>query len=268
LKGGTLEFEMGPNPSSWGSDVNARPTSSINIPFVAVPYVTSGERVFREPITVAISSVDPADVIYFSTDGTDPIKSKQVYHEPIKINSTTTVKAVCLKDGIYSKVISADFNKIEDGRTIKLSTKYSQNYTGGGAFGLIDGIKGTDNFHTDAWQGYEGDDLDALIDLGKTQKVSLISASFLQNVGSWIFYPASIEYFISTDGKNFTKVYETQNIPDEKNSSDGIKSFDKKMTDTEARYIRVFAKNIGVCPHWHFAAGGKAWLFTDEITIE
>ena len=28
------------------------------------------------------------------------------------------------------------------------------------------------------------------------------------------------------------------------------------------------AQNVKVCPKWHKGAGGKAWLFVDEIVIE
>jgi hypothetical protein len=35
-----------------------------------------------------------------------------------------------------------------------------------------------------------------------------------------------------------------------------------------ARYVRVRAKNVGVCPAWHPGAGGKAWIFVDEIIVE
>ena len=38
---------------------------------------------------------------------------------------------------------------------------------------------------------------------------------------------------------------------------DGIKS----------RYIKLKASNIGQCPEYHPGAGGKAWIFTDEIII-
>lgn len=268
VKGGNLVFVMGSQPSRWGSDTAARPTSRIEVPFVTVSYLSSGERVFREPFKVSISAIDSLSVIYFTTDGTDPVKSRQVYSAPIQIDSTTTLKAVCFNNGNFSKVVTAIFNKLPEGRTIKLNTKYNPHYTGGGELGLIDGIRGSSNFHTDAWQGYEGNDLDAVIDLGKVQAVSLISASFLQNIGAWIFFPALIEYYVSNDGKNFTRVYETENIPDEKNSRDGIKNFDKKLDGIEAKYIRVYAKNLGVCPPWHIATGGKAWLFTDEITIK
>ena len=155
-----------------------------------------------------------------------------------------------------------------EGRGDWRQTKYSDTYPGGGPLGLIDGIKGTDNFHTEAWQGYEGNDIDAVVDLGKVQKISFISASFLQNTVSWIFYPQLIEYSISNDGENFTKVYDVNDLPDVKNSGAGVKEFDKTLDGIEARYIKVYAKNVGVCPPWHVASGNKAWLFIDEITIK
>jgi len=40
------------------------------------------------------------------------------------------------------------------------------------------------------------------------------------------------------------------------------------FTDVEARYVRVRATNVGTCPTWHPGAGGKAWVFADEIVID
>lgn len=266
--GGKLVFEMGPAQSKWGTGENSRPKTAINIPFVTVPSLTSGDKVFEEATTISLSSLDDKAVIYYTTDGSDPKMSKQIYSGPIKISNTTVLKAVCVKDGIYSKVGVSRFNKVPAGRTIKLNTKYSDSYSGGGPLCLIDGIKGTNNFHTEAWQGYEGNDLDAVIDLGKPEKISSIGASFLQNTGSWIFFPQSIEYSISTDGVNYTKVYEIKNPADEKNSAGGVKDFDATFNGTEVRYVKILAKNVGVCPSWHVAAGNKAWLFVDEISIK
>ena len=47
-----------------------------------------------------------------------------------------------------------------------------------------------------------------------------------------------------------------------------IKDFSKSLEGIEARFVKVFAKNIGVCPDWHVSAGGKAWIFVDEITVK
>jgi len=267
-RGGELTFEMGSTPGKWGTGINSRPKSKIDVPFVIDPFLTSGDKVFEDSTVASLSCTDKKAIIYFTTDGSDPKINKQVYSGPVKIYQTTELKAASYKDGIYSKVEVSKFNKIPEGRSIKLYTQYSDTYPGGGPLGLIDGIKGTENFHTEAWQGYEGNDLDAVVDLGKLQKISLISASFLQNTVAWIFYPQLIEYSISTDGVNFTKVYEIKNNPEEKNSGPGVKDFDKALDGIEARYVKVFAKNVGVCPEWHVASGNKAWLFVNEISIK
>ena len=46
------------------------------------------------------------------------------------------------------------------------------------------------------------------------------------------------------------------------------KEFTAEISTREARYVRVSAENIGICPEWHMGAGGKAWIFVDEIIIE
>ncbi len=268
INGGEIDFEMGPNPGNWGKEISSRPVSFIDYDFVTVPYLTSGNRVFEDSTVLGLSSNDNKEKIYYTTDGSDPKENQNGYTQPIVFNRTGILKSVCYKDGNFSKVVTSSFNKIPSGRTITLNTEYHHNYTGGGALGLIDGIKGTSNFHTDAWQGYEGNDLNAVVDLGKVEKISLIDVSFLQNTGSWIFYPKEVEYFISSDGMNYTKIYSIDHKPEEAASEAGIKDFDKKLDEVEARYIKVIAKNVGVCPPWHVASGGKAWLFVDEITIK
>jgi hypothetical protein len=33
------------------------------------------------------------------------------------------------------------------------------------------------------------------------------------------------------------------------------------------RFLKVVARNTGVCPRWHSAAGQPAWLFAEEIVV-
>ncbi len=266
--GGSLVFDMGDAPSKWGNDKAARPVSEINVPFVIVPYLSTGDRIFKDSTVAALASVQKSVKIYYTTDGSNPESSSNVYSSPIVIHNTSTLKAVCEKNGVYSKVMVSNFNKIPQGRSIKLLTKYSDSYPGGGPLGLIDGIKGSSDFHTDAWQGYHGDNLEAIIDLGKVRKINSIDGTFLQNTGSWIFYPTEITYYVSTDGKNFSKVYQIKNKDDKENSAPGIKDFKASLNELNARYVKVLARNIGVCPAWHVAAGDKAWLFVDEISVK
>jgi len=66
---------------------------------------------------------------------------------------------------------------------------------------LIDYLKGSNNFKTGFWQGYQGQDVEAIVDLGKTENISNISTGFLQDIRSWIWYPEKVDYYTSTDVK-------------------------------------------------------------------
>lgn len=57
---------------------------------------------------------------------------------------------------------------------------------------------------------------------------------------------------------------------DERRQSTGLGygGFFKKLFPwIRTRFIRVKSKNIGICPPWHRGAGGKAWIFADEIIV-
>ena len=54
------------------------------------------------------------------------------------------------------------------------------------------------------WQGYWEKDFAAVVDLGKVQTLTKVGAGFLQDIGSWIWFPRRVEIELSQDGKTFT----------------------------------------------------------------
>ena len=46
-----------------------------------------------------------------------------------------------------------------------------------------------------------------------------------------------------------------------------IKTYESVLREKSARFIHIEAKNAGPIPAWHSGAGGKAWIFVDEVTI-
>ena len=131
---------------------------------------------------------------------------------------------------------------------------------------LIDFERGSEDFRTGAWQGYEGVDIDATVDLGEKQSITSLAGGFLQDEGSWIFFPVEVTFYLSDDGITFRNAGTIKNdIPDNKEGAI-LKDFSLKL-ETSARYVRMVAKNRGICPSWHPGAGNKAWIFADEIEI-
>jgi hypothetical protein len=47
-----------------------------------------------------------------------------------------------------------------------------------------------------------------------------------------------------------------------------VKDISQDLSNVTARFVRVKAKNIGICPDWHMGRGDKAWLMIDEILVE
>lgn len=153
-------------------------------------------------------------------------------------------------------------------KKISFKHPYSVMYAASGEKALIDGIRGS-TFHNDgSWQGFEGDDLEATVDLGEEKPLKRIACGFLENQYAWIFFPEVVEISISRDGVVFDLVQYIKENPLARNSQPRFKDYVTDLPDLRARYVRVKARNVGVCPDWHPGAGGKAWLFCDEIIIE
>ena len=99
--------------------------------------------------------------------------------------------------------MTAKYHRIPHDWKLTLQSNYSSQYTGGGDLALIDGIRGTTNWSGGAWQGYQGKDLVAVLDLGEVQKFRRWARDFLQDIGSWIWMPSRVDVELSIDGKTF-----------------------------------------------------------------
>jgi len=102
--------------------------------------------------------------------------------------------------------------------------------------------------------------------MGEVLSIHSVKTSFLQEQGSWIFFPERVAVSVSEDGKNFKALRPIINKLKEDFDA-ASKTFDFDV-NKKARYIKVHAKNIGICPAWHQGVGGDAWIFVDEIIVE
>ena len=267
--GGTLEFTMTDQPNStWATQpencpVMRIPTESI----VIVPTVNANSDTFFDSLMVSMNHPVEGVEIYYTLDGSDPRENGMHYDQPICLKENTTVRTAAKQGDYWSCVIDAEYYLIDANRSVKLQNMYNEQYEAGGVKALIDHLRGGENFRTGAWQGYYGVDLIATVDLGQSKKINRLAGSFLQEVYSWIWMPTEVEYFVSDDGKNFRSVGKVKNeVPID---ADG--AFIQEMEvrpRTNARYVKMVAKTIGICPEGHVGAGQKAWIFCDELVIE
>lgn len=269
-EGGELVFRMGSEPNkSWGSRDEDVPVTEIKSGLISTaPVIHSDGFSFRKEKTVELKSIEGNQKIYYTTDGSDPTTVSTFYTKPFNITSTSTVKAVAFgSGGEMSKVVTANFYLIPAERTVKILSKYNSQYTGGGDDALIDNIHGGRNWRLGFWQGYDGKDFEAIVDLGKVQFVKKAGGEFLQDVMSWICFPTEVEFSISDDGVHFKNAGSVNTEMNVENRKLEIKNFGIDI-NKNTRYIKVKAKNYGKLPKWHPGYGDDSFIFIDEITIE
>ena len=154
------------------------------------------------------------------------------------------------------------------GAEISMTNHYHPKYSAGGENALVNGVRGTTDFHDGCWQGFETHDLNAVIDLGQIKSVKSITCGFLENHIAWIFFPSEVEFKVSTDGTTYNSVKKIRNKDLKFEFYPTVKDYEANFSPVNIRYIQIIAKNVGIVPEWHKGAGGKAWIFMDEIVVK
>lgn len=236
------------------------------------PKLLFGRTFFADTMHIALDfpAFKGVSLYYTLDEAASPTTQSDRYREPIVLNQTAHLRTFAAKEGwLNSPVTDMLFvKKRYTPKEAKLEKLPSPKYPAKGAPSLIDGkIAGEQG--ADTWLGYEGEHLTTTLDLGKPETLSRVFVHCLENNVSWIFTPAAIEVQTSTDGKIF-RPQASRSFP--VNSAMGepktyLLSCDFPKT-VEARYVRVFVKNLLKNPVWHPGKGQKCWIFVDEVMVE
>lgn len=291
LPGSSIEYEMSAEPNkNFGVDKANRPHSIITNQFEInnynknfVPTISPHKSLFANSIKVDLVAYESEIDIRYTLDGSEPTEISQKYIEPIIQSNSFTLKAKVFGGGLLpSKTIEKTFTKSivydkvnpfyeNDGiiyPTILKNENFHTKYSAGGKNGIIDGNFASLDFREPYWQGFEELDCNVQIDLGKVVEVNKISVNFFERQDSWIFLPKKVSVSFSDDGTKFSDPVIICENKVKENLEAEIKTFIKELNNVKARYIKFTAENVAVCPFFHKGAGGKTWLFIDEITIE
>lgn len=271
MSGGKLEFNMTSEPSIEKLTSANLPVSKIkdNL-IVIVPYFSTPKYTFKQNMQVEIKSLyNDAKINYTVIDmKSSEVLAAGIYAKPIDISSSCKIQAYCENaKGERSFTVEGSYYKIPD-YNVTLKSVYNNQYTAGGPDGLIDGIRGTENWRLGGWQGYLGEDFEAIIDMKSVKSVKSITAGFLQDIRSWIWMPVKIYFEISEDGVKFTNVAEITNDVQNNDYNSGVIIKDySSAVNKNARYVKVRATSFGRIPEWHPGAGDDSFIFIDEIII-
>jgi len=279
-RGKELVLELEPAPGSdWGRPPAARPGAhekpkEKDIPLPA-PFVRAASDVFADSLVVALGCADPSATLLcaredpFSTPVATPASSGWTRtRKPFVLRQSTRLRLLAESGARHSPVVEAVFHRLPHRWEVRLETSPNPQYTAGGASALVDGLRGASNWRLGGWQGYQGVDCSAIVDLGTTQRLRRAGASFLQDVGSWIWMPAEVVISVSSDGRRFRQVARLKHEVPDKEYGIVQEDLTAELDGVSARYIKIVARNYGTIPAWHPGHGSGAFIFIDEILIE
>ncbi len=218
----------------------------------------------KDGIELSLSSKSPEGKLEWVSP------NKGTYERPVKIQSSAFYQARFIDKNREARSTYAqkfEVNKAT-GKDIVLKSNPSKSYPGDGSFTLVNGIRSQpgNNVHFRNYLGFDGGDLDATIDLGKSTTVKTVKIYFLHQPSSWIHKPSEIQIFASSNGTDFKLIGSSEKlIFDEKESNLGSIQL---IINSKSRFIKVIVKNNGPIKAGYPGEGNKAWLFVDEIQID
>ena len=268
--GGHLVLKMGPEPNpDWGALTPEAPLFEGPQGLLPVPMVHVPEPAFVDSTTIELSLPRGEGEIRYRLDGRPPTADSPRYEGPIALRETTTITAAAFHEGKQSPWVEATVRRRRKGMKVTLAHEPHRSYRAGGPEGLVDGRRGNDRWRTGGWQGYQGMDFEATVDLGKTKPVKRVTVGFLQDARSWIWMPTELRVEVSRDGKRWQSIGKaTHDVPDRDTEKTYVRDLVVETKTKRARYIRVRAPSYGQIPDWHLGAGAHAFIFVDEIQVQ
>ena len=285
------------------SDIPLAGDFEIESESIPAPALQHAPLTFRDSLVLELSNESRLYVVRYTLNGItpglkDPIFPRSGVNISYAINATNDLpdpKGIVIRNSgtlklaafggnggeQMSPVSTAQFHKIPHNYSIKIASNYNPQYTAGGDEGIIDGLQADENWRKGGWQGYQAQDFECVVDLQKPMSIFQVNASFLQDTRSWIVLPTDVEFWYSVDGKTWTSM--GNDTPTVKPDDYTVQRWDSRVRSGAsdngpepmfipspilARYVKVKAKNYGKLPNWHMGAGGDAFIFIDEISVD
>jgi hypothetical protein len=133
---------------------------------------------------------------------------------------------------------------------------------------LTDGAFGGANFYAN-WLGYEGYDMEVIVDLGGSKEVKFAGISFLKVVNHIVFFPSQVSFYGAEKESEFVLLGAQKNDMPllEGGKINDVQNFAITFPKQNIRYLKIKASSLKTAPDWHHGAGMPCWIFADEVII-
>jgi len=230
------------------------------------PKIVTSSSIFNAPMDVIISGIDYGAIVRYTIDGSEPDENDLVYSKPFTISNSVIVKARPFKDGFVNMLSTSEksFSYLPI-LSIKYKNKPVQMHN---EFDLFDQKLGETGKLKESWVELLGDDLNAMIEFKEAIDIKYLNLRMMEDWYWLVFLPNQVVFEVSSDGKQYHKIFDETYRSDGKPFIIHIHEFDGEFDAKNVKYLRIIAKNIGKNPAWSSNPGRKARMMFDELIIK
>jgi len=231
---------------------------------LSAPQFSLDSMLFKKQAVVEMKHGYANTNIHYALDGDDVLP-----HYPIWDGNLTFKEDFSLQAKAYSKSIMAsdaiqiEGRKYTDSRASKITSAQSAKapYDSSNLSIFFDGQKGTYDFRSEKWLGFEEDSLEFTIQLEEERVIEEVILSTLHDEASWIMNPSRIE--VSIENK-LRGTFDTDSIYQGQPTQLSFWDISVVPSLGDELYVKVIGNKL---PEWHPGKGKTGWLFIDEILI-
>ena len=235
-----------------------------------MPLISQSRERFDQPMTITLSSPTAGAEIRYTLDGSTPDEHSPLYKKPFQINGSTYVKAKAFKKGStpsFTTIKRFNFDYIVKASFVnKPNTPYNFNQE----TLLFDGETGDISELSRGWLGFSGNDLNVVLELSKSIELQQVVVNFAHVPDAWAFAPTAVQVLVSSDGVEYAPAVNAKlkYAPEEESMNKAQRvTVTVDINQSDVKYVRLVAKNMGRIPTWHKAKGLRPWIMVDEIQL-
>ncbi|MEO5603291.1 MAG: FN3 associated domain-containing protein [Cyclobacteriaceae bacterium] len=238
---------------------------------LTIPICKIDSSFFRNQASIEVK-LSRGNVKYFYTlDGSEPTVNATLYREPFLVSQSCKFKIMATMSGwIDSKVVTFPLMKLGvNPQKIVLESKPDPKHSGKLDSTLIDGLAGSLNRGDKEYLGFLKEDFQALFSLGKDQRISKITLSFLEDVDKGILAPEYVEVWGGENASSLRKLGRVATVLPPEKRPPAKDLVQVTFPEQSVRFIRLKAKKVGALPAWHpLRKTARGSFFIDELSLE
>lgn len=253
------------------------------------PDIIVSKFMYENKLEISIYSDKPPQKILYTINGDDPLKFGKEYKDPIVIDvpGVYNIKAVSRTDNVFSSLSEQQVELFNHVQEVISKPPPDEKYSASGTDALIDGKYATLSYQDKGYLGYQGQDVEFLVNFGAKRNLHKVELSTFQDYVSWIFFPKEVTFYLGNDFQNMIEVgheyYNHLPTQDQLQKRVFTLNIDKSVLETlgkayykgnirkghlNVRCLKISVKAMKNTPQWFKIPGVQSWFFTDEIHIE